>query len=278
MTNIETIALTAAVGAEVRGLDLTAPLDPGAIEVLYAALLEHLVVVMHDTSAGPADLVAIASALGPLGARHPIYDTIDGFPDVVELDWHGDHEPDAAEWHTDMRFSANPPFASVLQAIILPPVGGDTLWASMYAAYDALSTGLRNDLAELDAVHDMGSFRRGFVQEGGAARLDQAMVEVGSAVHPVIDHHPVTGRPYLNVNESFTTYLVGLSMPDSSRLLSYLFGHISKPEFHVRLKWQPGTVAVWDNRASQHYAVNDYLPQRRVMHRVVVATDGRLPG
>lgn len=191
------------------------------------------------------------------------------------LTWEGDSKPDAAEWHSDMTYRPEPPFASILQAVEVPPVGGDTLRASMYAVHDALDPGLRNDLSQLEAVHDMGAFRTGSYREGGNEAISAALVSAGSAVHPVIAHHPGTGRPYLNVSESFTRFVIGLSAPESGRLLTHLFDLINRPDFHMRLRWQPGIIVLWDNRGTQHYAVADYAPHRREMHRVAVATDRR---
>jgi taurine dioxygenase len=159
-----------------------------------------------------------------------------------------------------------------------PPWVGDTLWASMFSVHDALDAGLRRDLEQLEAVHDMGAFRTGAYLEGGDAGVIDAMNRAGVATHPVIEHHPVTNRPYVNVIESFTRFVIGLSAPESGRILTYLFDLINRPEHQVRIRWAPGTVAIWDNRGTQHYAVADYLPHRRVMHRVAVVTDRRSPG
>ncbi len=147
----------------------------------------------------------------------------------------------------------------------------------MSAVHDALDPGLRRDLEQLQAVHDMGAFRTGAYLEGGDEGVAAALAAAGTAVHPVIAHHPVTGRPYLNVSESFTRFLIGLSAPESARLLTYLFDLINRPDFHMRVRWQPGMIVIWDNRGTQHYAVSDYLPHRRVMHRVAVVTDRRTP-
>jgi taurine dioxygenase len=222
-------------------------------------------------------MVQLGHALGTLGLRHHSYTTHPDFEDVVVLAWEGDQKPDAAEWHSDMTYRSQPPFASILKAVEVPPVGGDTLWASAFAVHDALDPGMRRDLAQLDAVHDMGAFRTAAYLEGGEDGISAALTKAGTAVHPVIAHHPVTGRPYVNVSESFTRFVIGLSAPESARLLTYLFDLINRPDFHVRVRWQPGMVVIWDNRGTQHYAVADYLPQRRVMHRVAVATDRRAP-
>lgn len=269
--------LTPALGA-------TAALPEGAIEIfveladmVHSALMEHSVLVFPDADFDARTMVTLGKALGTLGSRHHSYSTHPQYEDVVVLTWEGDQKPDAAEWHSDMTYRRQPPFASILKAVEVPPLGGDTLWASMFAVHDALDPGMRRDLAQLEAVHDMGAFRTGAYRDGGEEGISAALVKAGSAVHPVIAHHPVTGRPYLNVSESFTRFLIGLSAPESARLLTYLFDLINRPDFHVRLRWQRGMVVIWDNRGTQHYAVADYLPHRRVMHRVAVTTDHRTP-
>jgi taurine dioxygenase len=244
---------------------------------IHAALVEHLVLVFPDADLDAMSMVRLGRALGTLGIRHHSYTTHPDSEDVVVLTWEGDQKPDAAEWHSDMTYRRQPPFASILKAVEVPPVGGDTLWASMFAVHDALDPGLRRDLTQLEAVHDMGAFRTGAYLTGGDEGISAAMAEAGTAVHPVIAHHPVTARPYLNVSESFTRFVIGLSAPESARILTYLFDLINRPDFHVRIRWQPGMVVIWDNRGTQHYAVADYLPHRREMHRVAVVTDRRTP-
>lgn len=269
--------LTPALGARVSLPAGASLIAEELAEAVHSALLEHLVLILPDAGLGPAAMVELGAALGTLGARHHSYVTHPDSEDVVVLTWEGDQKPDAAEWHADMTYLPTPPFASILEAVELPPVGGDTLWASMFAVHDALDPGFRRDLEQLQAVHDMGAFRTGPYLEAGNAGINEALTRAGSAVHPVIDHHPVTGRPYLNVSESFTRFVIGLSAPESGRLLTHLFDHVNRPDFQVRLTWQPGTIAIWDNRGTQHYAVADYLPHRRVMHRVAVVTDRRTP-
>ena len=215
--------------------------------------------------------------MGDLAARHHSYNTHPESDDVVVLEWGGEQKPDAAEWHADMTYRAEPPFATLVKAVELPPVGGDTLWAGMYSVHDALSPGLRSELAELQVVHDMGAFRTPAYLDGGDAGMVEAMGAAGMAAHPAIAHHPVTGRPYLNVSESFSRWFIGLSAPESARLLTMLFDITNRPEHHVRVRWTPNAIAIWDNRGTQHYAVADYLPHRRVLHRVAIATDHRAP-
>jgi taurine dioxygenase len=143
--------------------------------------------------------------------------------------------------------------------------------------YEALSDGWKADLAPLLAVHDMGTFRNDYYQRGGVNEINRALWEVGSAVHPVVEIHPVSGLKYLNVNQSFTRQILNMTQGPSDEILQYLYQQVRKPEFQVRLRWQDDTVAIWDNRVTQHYAVCDYLPNRRHMQRVTVNRDKRAP-
>ncbi len=267
--------ITPALGAQVVGVDLRT-LDESSSQQLYDALIAHQMIVIDGADLDLAAHVALARCLGDLAARHHSYVTHPDHDDVVVLDWLPGSKPDAAEWHADLTFRPEPAFATVLQAVVVPPVGGDTLWASMYSVHDSLDPGLRSDLEQLRAVHDPGAFRTGAYASGGDEGITAMLSAAGSAVHPVIAHHPVTGRPYLNVSEAFTRWIIGLSAPESNRILTMLFDTINRPDHHVRVRWRAGMIAIWDNRATQHYAVADYPNHRRVMHRVVVATDRRL--
>lgn len=266
---------TPALGASVGDVRLR-DVDDDGVDALYAALIEHQVLFLPEQHLTPLDHAAFGRRFGELGQRHHSYVTHPDTDDVVVLDWQADDVPDAAEWHSDMTFTQEPPFASILQAMLLPPVGGDTLWASMYSVHDSLDPGLRRDLETLSATHDPGAFRNGPYACGGIHALNEMLSNVGSAVWPIISHHPVTGRPYVNVSESNTRWVIGVSAPESLRILSTLFAVISRPDHQVRLRWEPGTVAIWDNRATQHYAVSDYSGHRRTMHRVAVARDTRM--
>lgn len=268
--------ITPAIGANVADIPGWADgeaLDPEVAVELHGLLMEHQVLVFPERRWTPSDLAELGRAFGELAARHHDYVTHPDDDDVVVLEWGGERRPDAAEWHADLTYRPEPPFASILEAIEVPPVGGDTLWASMYSVHDSLSDGLRAELSELSAVHDLGAFRGSSWLAGGQEALEDAIHRAGVAVHPIIAHHPVTGRPYLNVSESFTRWVIGHSAPESHRLLTMLFDAINRPDHHMRLRWRPGVVAIWDNRGTQHYAVADYLPHRRRMHRVAVATD-----
>jgi taurine dioxygenase len=269
--------ITPAIGAIATLPHRVTEVSDELADTIHAALVEHSVLVFPEADLDAVGMVQLGEALGTLGIRHHSYTTHPDSEDVVVLTWGGDRKPDAAEWHADMTYRRQPPFASILKAVEVPPVGGDTLWASMFAVHDALDAGLRRDLGQLEAVHDMGAFRTGAYLEGGDEGISAALTAAGTAVHPVISHHPVTGRPYVNVSESFTRFVIGLSAPESARLLTYLFDLINRPDHQMRVRWQPGMVVIWDNRGTQHYAVADYLPHRRVMHRVAVVTDRRSP-
>ena len=174
-----------------------------------------------------------------------------------------------------MTFKANPPFASILHGVSVPQVGGDTLWASMSAAYESLSDGWKEHLEGLEAIHDMGTFRNDYYKDGGIESVNNALKKVGSAVHKVIETHPISGLKYLNVNQSFTRNIVNESQGPSDHILQFLFQHITKPEFQVRFHWENNSIAIWDNRITQHYAVCDYLPNFRHMQRITVGNDKR---
>ena len=267
--------LTGTLGAEVLGADLTRPLTDTAAEELYDGLMAHQVLVFRAQALSPEAHLGLAGALGEVDGGHPVYPHVDGFQSIVELIADGDHPPDTDDWHKDLTFKANPPFASILRAVTVPDKGGDTLWASMSAVYEGLSPGWQSDLEALYAVHDMGTFRNDYFRQGGVPAINKALAEVGSAVHRVIETHPITGLKYLNVNQSFTRHILNMNQGPSDEMLQYLFQQVRKPEVQVRLRWQKDTVAIWDNRVTQHYAVCDYLPQRRHMQRVTVINDKR---
>jgi taurine dioxygenase len=232
--------LTPALGATASLPHGIGEITEDLADAIHAALVEHSVLVFPEADLDAVQMVQLGRALGTLGIRHHAYQTHPDSDDVVVLTWEGEQKPDAAEWHSDMTYRPEPPFASILKAVEVPPVGGDTLWASMFAVHDALEPGVRHDLEQLEAVHDMGAFRTGAYEAGGNQGIAAALNEAGTAVHPVIANHPVTGRPYLNVSESFTRFVIGLSAPESGRVLTYLFDLINRPDFHVRVRWRAG--------------------------------------
>jgi taurine dioxygenase len=275
-SDIRIVPLTPAIGAEIRGVDLSQRLDAATEDAIYEALLRHLVIFFRDQDISPERHLAFAQSFGELDAPHPHYAHVPGFDRIVMLANDTRNPPDTDNWHTDLTFKSEPPFASILVARDVPETGGDTLWASMYAAYDSLPAAMKTQIATLRAVHDMGDFKNSFIDEtNSAARLLEATQRFGFAIHPLVQTHPVTGRNYLYVNDSFTSHILGLTASASRRLLNYLLDHIGRAEHQVRFGWRRGSVAMWDNRCTQHYAVADYLPAYRCMNRVTVIKDRR---
>jgi taurine dioxygenase len=204
---------------------------------------------------------------------HPVYPNVDGVPEIVELRNNPDNPTDNSNWHTDVTFIATPPMGAILYAKKLPPKGGDTLWSNMRAAYLGLSKPVQEFLGGLNAIHD---FTRSFppdiasVRNAGDSRYQHAVHNHPPVKHPVIRTHPETGEEALFVNDGFTSRILELSKPESDVLLEFLHHHIQKPEFVVRWRWKANDIAFWDNRITQHYAVDDYLPHERVMHRAAI--------
>ena len=272
--SLEIKKLTPALGAEIYGLDLSADNDPGTIDQIYQALLDNLVIFIPGQSLSPAQQLQFASQFGEIDKPHPIYPHADDKGQVTLLENDAERPPDTNDWHTDLTFKSDPPFASILYAVEVPESGGDTLWSSLYAAYEALPDDIKTFFADKSAVHDMGDFRNTYLaQDNPEAALNEAMVKLGHGVHPVVKYHPITQKPYLYVNPSFTRYIAGMQWSESERWMKYLFEHQDQPEYQIRYKWSKGTVAMWDNRCTMHYAVADYLPHYRRMHRVTVVKD-----
>ena len=271
---------TPAIGAELLDVDMSSPFSLASIDYIYSALMDSLVIFIRDMDLTPADHLNFARAFGEIDAPHPHYAHVDGLEQIVVLENDKDNPPDTNSWHTDLTFKSEQPFASILIARKVPPTGGDTLWSSCYAAFERLPDGLKRDLKELNAVHDFGDFRNDFARDDtntlASDRLDMAISRFGHAVKPLIDYHPVTGRPFLNFNEAFVTHIVGLTTNESNSLKMVLANHMNRPEDQVRWRWQQGDLAMWDNRVTMHYAVADYMPAYRCMNRVTVVDDKRV--
>ncbi|WP_263145837.1 taurine dioxygenase [Pseudomonas sp. RIT-PI-AD] len=267
--------LNPAIGAVVEGLDLTRPLEDRPYRAIERALLDHQVLFFRDQPVTPAQQASFAQRFGDLHI-HPIFPQVEGQPEILVLDTAVTDVRDNAIWHTDVTFLETPALGAVLSARQVPDYGGDTLWASSSAAFDALSEPLQCFLEGLTATHDLTrSFpleRFGNTPEA-LARYEQARRDNPPRSHPVVRTHPVSGRKGLFVNEGFTTRIDQLQPAESDALLGYLFSHASRPEFTVRWRWKANDLAFWDNRITQHYAVDDYRPQRRVMHRATILGD-----
>lgn len=267
--------LSIALGAQISGIDISQPLSPEERDFIEQALLEHQVLFFRDQPIEPPQQARFAAYFGDLHI-HPIYPNVPDQPEVLVLDTAVTDVRDNAVWHTDVTFLPTPALGAVLSAKLLPAFGGDTLWASGIAAYEALSAPLKSLLEGLTATHD---FTRSFPLErfGNSpedlVRWEEARRKNPPLSHPVIRTHPVSGRRSLFVNEGFTTRINELSEGESEAILKLLFAHATRPEFTVRWRWQANDVAFWDNRVTQHFAVDDYRPARRVMHRATVLGD-----
>ena len=264
--------LTPTIGALVENVDLSQCVSADLAEALRQALLAHQVIFFEDQHLTPVQHRDFAAMFGALHT-HPLYPGVPEAPELFILDNHAGNPTDNDAWHTDVTFIETPPMGSILYAKSLPASGGDTIWANMRAAYEALSPSFRGYLEGLDAVHD---FARGFPQRGivanaaGEDKHAKALAEHPPVLHPVIRTHPETGADGLFVNFGFTERIKGLRRKESDAILGMLFEHVTKPEFQVRWRWSDNAVAFWDNRVTQHYAVNDYLPHRRIMNRATI--------
>jgi len=275
ITMFKVEAITPSIGAEISGVSLNKDLSSATVEKIYSALIKHQVIFFRDQDISPETHLKLAESLGDIDPGHPVYPHVEGYQSIVLLKNDAHTRPDTNDWHKDLTFKANPPFASILHGVSVPRVGGDTLWASMSAAYESLSDGWKEHLEGLEAIHDMGTFRNDYYKDGGIESVNNALKKVGSAVHKVIETHPISGLKYLNVNQSFTRNIVNESQGPSDHILQFLFQHITKPEFQVRFHWENNSIAIWDNRITQHYAVCDYLPNVRHMQRITVVNDKR---
>jgi taurine dioxygenase len=276
---IEARPLTPVIGAEVVGVDLaSAAGDEATMGAIAHLLHEHLVLFFRGQEhLTPEQQIAFAGWFGPF-EYHPFAKPHPDYPEMTVLDQVTPEKDGANSWHSDTSFMETPALGSVLRAVQLPTAGGDTCWASMYAAWDALSAPLREMLEHLDALHDIVVPLEKAIAGGHSTSIDVAAVRAAwpPTAHPVARTHPATGRKCLYVNNNFTTRIVGLTAEESDPLLRFLLGHVQRPDFQVRFRWEPGSVAFWDNRCTQHYAVPDYSGQRRVMHRVAIT--GERPG
>jgi len=266
--------VSGALGAEVSGVDLAKHLDDDTVAVLRRAWLEHLVLLFRDQPLTPPQLLAFARRFGDT-IEYPFVKGLEEYPDIIPV-VKLEHEQInfGGVWHSDTAYLDVPPMASMLLAREVPPAGGDTLFASMYLAYETLSDGMKRLLAGLRAVNssakaDASRTREDRIAERGRADA-RALYE---AAHPVVRVHPETGRKALYVNVAHTIRFEGMTEEESAPLLGYLYRHQIRPELTCRFRWRPGSLAFWDNRCAQHNAVNDYAGHRRVMHRITLAGD-----
>jgi taurine dioxygenase len=271
---LEIRPIAGALGAEIHGIDLSRSLSADIVARLRRALLDYLVIFFRDQALSPAQFLAVARCFGtPI--EYPFVRGLPDFPDIIEVK-KLEHERVnfGGIWHSDTTYLEMPPMGSMLLAREVPPVGGDTMFANMYQAYETLSAGMREMLGGLRAVNssakaDVTRTREDRVTSspGGETRKSY------EATHPVVRTHPESGRKGLYVNVAHTVRLDGMTEAESAPLLDFLFAHQVKPEFTCRFRWEVGSIAFWDNRAAQHNPINDYHGHRRVMHRITLAGD-----
>lgn len=270
-TRLEIAPITTHIGAEINGIDLGDDLSDGMIAEIRSALLTHKVIFFRDQDITEEQHIAFARRFGDLEV-HPITPKDQPHPEIFHLKTNPVTRPGSKTgadlWHSDVTWRAEPSLGSVLRARIMPEVGGDTMFADMVAAYEGLSPAMKEWLPRLTAVHDgsvfatlQGKSKESFWEEFPLQR------------HPVIRTHPETGERALYVNCAFTTHIEGLSDKESRWLLDHLFAQASRPEYQCRFRWKANSIAFWDNRSCQHYAVNDYYPAMRAMERVTVIGD-----
>ena len=263
---IEVEPLGPVIGAEIRGLDLSRPLGNQTFQEIQEALLRHLVIFFRDQDIDLEQQKAFGRHFGKLHI-HPTAPSAPGHPEVLVVKADASSKAVAGNrWHTDVSCDMEPPMGSILHMRELPAAGGDTMFANMYAAYEALSQPMQAFLSGLKAWHESEHVLGGTLGQ----KLHGGAKEYPRALHPVVRTHPETGRKCLYVNSGFTTRIEGLGEKESRALLDMLFDHVRTPEFHCRFRWQQNSVAFWDNRSAQHYALWDYFPHSRLGYRVTI--------
>jgi len=262
--------LTTAIGAEVHGVDCGSVLDDDTVTTIRAAWLEHLVLFFPGQRLTGEQQVAFASRFGEVTEGHPVEPLVAEHPEVQPIDSVKDR---TNFWHTDVTFMREPAMASMLYSVVVPDVGGDTMWVNTRAAYDALGAPLQRFCDTATAFHYSEYYARIVAEGGGNTWHGRKLEKLFPVEHPVVRVHPETGHKNLFVNPGFTVGLKDLPGPQSNALLRLLYDHMTAPEFLVRYKWQPGTLAFWDNRTTMHYGIYDYGDKRRIMHRVILRGD-----
>ena len=273
MAVLEVRPLTPTIGAEIHGIDLRQPLDAVTLSEVRAALLDWKVLFFRDQDITTGQHLAFARNFGELEV-HPFAPEKPGYPEVLAITHDRERPGKENTWHSDVTWRLEPSLGSVLRALEVPEVGGDTLFADMYAAYEGLSDEVKTKIEGKSAIHDFENFRRGLRKNGKSeAEIEEYNTKYPPAEHPVVRAHPETGRKGLYVNAAFTQYIVGMERAASDALLTHLYAQAAVPEYQCRFRWGVNSIAFWDNRASQHYAVSDYWPAVRRMERVTIVGD-----
>ena len=266
-----------AIGAAVSGVDLSRPREPEVYAEIADALWRHHVLFFREQDLPPEAHRALAGSFGP-SEVHEIFDADASHPEISILENDADRPPEINVWHTDVTYRPNPSLCSILYCEVAPEAGGDTMWLNQQVAFDTMSAPIRELLLGLEAEHDVLQAYSGsglLERAGGEAKVKQLRAENPPTVHPVVIAHPITGRPGLRVNSTFTRRILGLRGGESRTVLDMIYRHQRTPEYQVRFTWEAGSIVIWDNFATQHYALADYYPQRRRMRRITVG--GRSP-
>lgn len=266
--------VAAACGAEIEGVDLSQPLDDATFAAIENAFVEHQVIVFRDQKISTEDQKAFGRRFGDLTV-HPFAPSSEDAPDLIVFDNDANTPPWGTDvWHSDETFREEPPLGTMLRALIVPEYGGDTMFASMSAAYDGLSDRMQQLLSGLEAIHDFKPFRNLFDSDPESRQKLRVFEDrYPPAVHPVVRTHPVTGRKALFVNPQFTLGIRGMDEAESRAILELLFHQAEIPEYQYRHHWAPDTMVFWDNRSVQHYAIHDYYPNRRKLERITIKGD-----
>ena len=259
-----------ALGATITDIDLKQPLDEELTGFIANALAENEVIFFRNQDITPEQHRAFALNFGQLQS-HPVYPTIKGFPEITILENDEKNPSKIEKWHTDMTFKKIPPLGSILLGKVIPEKGGDTLFASLSAAYSDLPADLKQSLEEMTAVHSFEyGFKESLAEPYGREKLAQALIDNPPVEHPVVCTHPVTGKKLIYVNSLFTLKINSLSDSESSELLEFLCDHIKKEKYQCRFSWEINSIAFWDNRSVIHKPDNDYWPQLRRMERITI--------
>ena len=269
-TDLDVRPLSPTIGAEIRGIDCAAELQDDTVAAIRRIWLEHLVVFFPDQHLDDETQIAFARRFGELTESHPVEPQVLERTEVHSIE-SGKDRTDF--WHTDITFMNRPAMASLLRSIVVPQAGGDTMWSDTRAAYEALAEPLQRLCDGLAAYHFEPYYAQAVAEGHGNVWEGKKLTRLLPATHPVVRVHPETGRKNLFVNPKFTMRITDMPEAQSDGLLRLLYDHMTRPEFVVRYHWSPGTLAMWDNRATMHFGVFDYEGDRRVMHRVTLRGD-----
>lgn len=267
---IEVKPLTGGLGAEIIGADVR---DPAQFDTIFQAFVDHSVIAIRDQEITPDDQITFAERFGPINVNR-FFAKVPGYEKVAMVLKEADQKEAIGEaWHTDHSYDDAPAMCSILHCIETPEVGGDTMYASMYRVFEGLSDGLKDTLRGLRAVHS-SRYAFGATRDQSEAkqsgRIGNPELATQDSIHPIVIRHPLSGRETLYVNPGFTINIEGWTPEESASLLGFLYSQCTLPEYTCRIRYRPGTLSIWDNRATWHKAINDYHGHRRLMHRITV--------